>query len=149
MKAVMLLMTLAVLSLGILAFTRSVAIFLAVGLLIGFSNAGIRVLRVAYLFDHIPNNIIGRTNSVFSMANTLMRVGFILLFSSAFFSRGSNITWAYGIMAGFVALALFALLLQHYKPSSESSGKEPGISEEDRMRPLPKLSRKPSSRASG
>ena len=148
-KAVMLLMALAVFSLGVLAFTRSVIIFLGVGLLIGFSNSGIRVLRVAYLFDHIPNNIIGRTNSVFSMANTLMRVGFILLFSNAFFSQGSNISWAYAIMALFVLMALLALLLQHYKPYFDKSGIEREDSAEERMRPLPKLSRKPSSRASG
>lgn len=59
-KAVMLLMALAIVSMGILAISHSVVIFLGVGLLIGFSNAGIRVLRVAYLFDHIPNNIIHR-----------------------------------------------------------------------------------------
>ena len=148
-KAVMLLMALAVFSLGVLAFTRSVALFLGVGLLIGFSNAGVRVLRVAYLFDHIPNNIIGRTNSVFSMANILMRVLFILLFSNAFFSQGSNITWAYSIMASFVLMALFTLLLHHYKPFSGKRTDEPAASGEDTMRPLPKLSRNPSSKASG
>ncbi|MBW3544696.1 MAG: hypothetical protein KY428_03695, partial [Bacteroidetes bacterium] len=57
---------------------------------------------------------------VFSMANILMRVSFILLFSNAFFSRGSNIIWAYGIMALFVLLALVTLLLQYYHPFSGS-----------------------------
>lgn len=117
-RSVLLLMGLGALSLALLAVTQSVLIFLLMGLFIGFSNSGIRILRVAYLFDHIPNNIIGRVNSVFSMANILMRVSFILLFSNAFFSRGSNITWAYGLMAGFVLLALVTLLLQYYHPFS-------------------------------
>ena len=149
-KAVMLLMALCMVSLGVLAISHSVLLFLGVGLLIGFSNAGIRILRVAYLFDHIPNNIIGRANSVFSMANILMRVCFILLFSSAFFSEGSNITWAYGIMALFVLLALITLFMQHYHPLSGRE-KEDGSasSASERMRPLPKLSRNPSSSASG
>lgn len=149
-KAVMLLMALCIASLGVLAVSNSVLLFLGVGLLIGFSNAGIRVLRVAYLFEHIPNNIIGRTNSVFSMANILMRVGFILLFSNAFFSQGSNITWAYGVMALFVLLALITLLLQHYHPFFNKGKEDYSPSpESERMRPLPKLSRNPSSSASG
>ena len=148
-NAVMMLMGLGVVALGSLAFTRSVAIFLIMGLFIGFSNAGIRILRVAYLFDHIPNNIIGRTNSVFSMANILMRVSFILLFSNAFFSQGANIAWAYGIMALFVLLALVALFLQDYKPSSDKRTGNSASSAAERIRPLPKLTRNPNSKASG
>lgn len=148
-KAVILLMMLAVFSLGVLAFTQSVVIFLGVGLLIGFSNSGIRILRVAYLFENIPNNIIGRTNSVFSMANILMRVGFILLFSNAYFSQGSNIAWAYGIMALFVLIALVLLALQYLKPFLDKDGGSSASSAAVRTRPFPKLKRKPSSRASG
>jgi DHA3 family macrolide efflux protein-like MFS transporter len=148
-KAVMLLMLLAIVSMGVLAVTRSVVIFLGVGLLIGFSNAGIRVLRVAYLFEHIPNNIIGRTNSVFSMANILMRVGFILLFSHAFFNQGANIAWAYSIMALFILIALVLLALQYFKPSLDKTGGISASSAAERTRPLPKLNRNPSSRASG
>ena len=29
------------------------------------SNAGVRILRTTYIFHHVPNNLIGRTNSVF------------------------------------------------------------------------------------
>ena len=147
--SVLMLMGLGVLSLGVLSITRSVAIFLIAGLFIGFSNAGVRVLRVAYLFEHIPNNIIGRVNSVFSMANILMRVGFILLFSNAFFGQGSNITWAYGIMALFVLLALITLLLQYYNPFSANRAGKAASSASERTRPLPKLRRNPNSKASG
>ncbi len=147
--SVLLLMALGALSLGLLSVTRSVAVFLVAGLFIGFSNSGIRILRVAYLFEHIPNNIIGRVNSVFSMANILMRVSFILLFSNAFFNRGSNITWAYGIMATFILLALITLLLHHYKPFPAKRRGKAAASALEVEPPLPTMSRNPNSRASG
>jgi MFS transporter, DHA3 family, macrolide efflux protein len=120
-QAILLLMGLAVVSLGVLSITQSVAVFLGAGLFIGFSNSGIRILRVAYLFEHVPNNIIGRTNSVFSVANIMLRVSFILLFSNAFFGRGSNIALAYGIMALFVLLALLILAWVHFTARSHGN----------------------------
>lgn len=110
-RAIIWLMILAAFALFLSAATRSVPVFLAVGLMIGFSNSGIRVLRLSYLFDHIPNAIIGRANSVFSMLNILMRVLFILLFSHAFFHQDSNITWAYAIMGVFTLASTMVLLL--------------------------------------
>ncbi|EMR04699.1 enterobactin exporter EntS [Cesiribacter andamanensis AMV16] len=148
-QGIMLLMGLAVFSLGILAVTQSVIIFLGAGLLIGFSNSGVRILRVAYLFEHVPNNIIGRTNSVFSVANILCRVSFILLFSNAYFNRDSNSAYAYAIMALFVLLALLGLLFTHYGPSSHKREERLSSSAAGRMRPRPTFRRRPSSRASG
>jgi MFS family permease len=111
-RSVMVLMVVAIVALSLAATTRSVTIFLLVGFLIGFSNAGIRVLRLSFLFDHIPNGIIGRANSVFSILNVFMRICFISLFSLAYFGRDGNIVWAFAIMAGFVATSLLALALQ-------------------------------------
>jgi MFS transporter, DHA3 family, macrolide efflux protein len=95
------------------AFTKSVGIFFVFSFLVGITNAGARVLRTTYLFNHISNDVIGRTNSVFNVINILLRSLFLLLFSLAWFSTGSNITWTYFICGTFVLIAA-ALLMKRY-----------------------------------
>ena len=114
-RSVRLLMVVAITALLIAASTQSVILFLLVGYLIGFSNAGIRVLRLSYLFDRIPNGIIGRANSVFSIINVFMRICFISLFSLSFFGRDANVIWGFAIMAAFVGLSLAVLAWQSYQ----------------------------------
>ena len=70
--------------------------------LLGITNAGVRILRVTYLFKNIPNNIIGRATSVFSSINVIVRMSLIGLFSSPFFFEDDNIRWGYFI--GFLLL---------------------------------------------
>lgn len=86
-------------------FTRFIPIYFLVGFVIGFTNAGTRVLRISYLFSQIPNHIIGRVNSVFSVMNILMRTFFVMIFALAFFSEGINIIYAYAILASFTLLS--------------------------------------------
>lgn len=81
-------------------------------LLLGFSNAGIRVLRLTYFFQHIPNEIMGRVNSIFNMSNVLMRTLFIFLFSLPFFTDSSDIVWAFFILSVFLAISAFVLFRQ-------------------------------------
>lgn len=96
---ILLLLTTAVLLLSV--FTRSVTVYLGVGLLIGFANAGTRVLRLSFLFRHIPNQVIGRVNSIFSIINVMNRAFFILILSISYFGVGSHILWGYALMAVF------------------------------------------------
>lgn len=81
-------------------------------LLLGFSNAGIRVLRLTYFFQHIPNEIMGRVNSIFNMSNVLVRALFIFLFSLAFFTDSHQIVWAFFILSVFLALSAAVLYQQ-------------------------------------
>ncbi len=91
--------------------TQNVWIYLLICILIGFSNAGTRIMRVTFIFGNVPNELVGRVNSVFSMGNIIMRVGFLALFSQAFFNQGSNVVVAYGIMSAFLGVAGLVLLL--------------------------------------
>jgi len=113
-SSVIVLLLLATAALGLSALTNSVGAFLIVGLMIGFANAGTRVLRLSYLFKHIPNSVIGRVNSIFSIINVAMRVFFLAIFSAQFFGQGSNIVFAYGIMATFTAISA-AVLAMNYR----------------------------------
>jgi len=78
---------------------------------LGFCNAGIRVLRITYLLEVIPTNLIGRSNSVFMVMNNLMRMLLIGIFSLAFFNIGNNIIYAFLIMGLILVLALFITIL--------------------------------------
>lgn len=89
--------------------------FYVFSVLIGIANAGTRVLRVTYLLNHIPNNVIGRTGSVFGMINIILRSIFILIFSLAFFSEENNVIWTYFICASFVLLSMMPIIMNHRK----------------------------------
>ena len=98
-KAIIILMMVTTIVLAICTAVRSIPFYFLVGLTIGFTNAGTRVLRVSYLFSHVPNNVIGRVNSIFSLLNIIMRGIFVMIFSIPFFGNGTNIIFAYGILA--------------------------------------------------
>ncbi len=93
------------------AFTMETTIFYGFCLVLGLTNAGTRVLRITFLFNYIPNQVIGRAGSIFNSTNILMRIAFISLFSLPFFSTGSNITWGYFILGTFVLVAIIPLVI--------------------------------------
>jgi MFS-type transporter involved in bile tolerance (Atg22 family) len=79
-------------------------------LLFGYANTGVRILRVSYLFAHVPNQMIGRLLSFFKVADTLMRSLFIALFALPWFHLGNNVRWGYLIFGIFILLCgLFIL----------------------------------------
>ena len=49
-------------------------VFFLGNFILGITNAGVRILKTTYLFNHVPNNLIGRTNSVFGFLNTIVRM---------------------------------------------------------------------------
>lgn len=112
-RAIIIMMFLTVAVLTWVAFTQDVIVFFIFSVIIGVTNAGTRVLRVTYLFNHIPNNMMGRTGSVFQAINILLRALFSWIFSLAFFTRGSNITWAYFIGGIFILLSAIPLITNY------------------------------------
>lgn len=114
-KAVIILMLLTVIGLALVAFTKSIWIFYIFSLMIGVTNAGTRVLRVTWLFSRTPNNMMGRTGSVFQVINILLRGFFIAVLSIPFFMDGSNITRAYFAGAVFVFVSVIPLLVKYRK----------------------------------
>lgn len=82
--------------------------------LIGVTNAGTRILRVTWLFEHVPNRVIGRVNSVFNAFNILSRTLLGLIFSLKFFNSGGNIRYAY-LICGVILLIASVVLLVNMK----------------------------------
>lgn len=90
--------------------TRSVLVLYIVSLILGFCNAGIRVLRLSYLFANVPNYLMGRVGSIFNLLNVFIRSIFIFVFSQAFFAYSNNMIYAYAIMAVFLLMAAFTMI---------------------------------------
>ncbi len=108
------LMSIALLAFVGLIFNSNVYLLFFFALGLGISNAGIRIMRITYLFNHIPNNIIGRTNSVFQSINILLRSILIAVFSLAFFNSNGNVIYSFLIAAIAIVISLVPLLV-HYK----------------------------------
>lgn len=113
--SIIILMVIALVSFATLAISKAIIILFVAAFFLGISNAGIRIQRITYLFNHIPNDIIGRTNSVFQSINILLRSIFIGLFSISFFATDSNIIWAISIAALAVLISLFPLIWNYRK----------------------------------
>ena len=113
-KAIIIMMVLSFSVFEVLAFSKSSFVLMFVCFVLGLTNAGTRVLRITYLFNHIPNNLIGRTGSVFQTLNVLVRFTFITLFSLTFFAKKQNITWSYFVIGLFIFISTFPLII-YYK----------------------------------
>ncbi len=89
-------------------------------LLFGYANTGVRILRVSYLFAHVPNQMIGRLLSFFKVADTLMRSLFIGLFALSWFHIGNNIRFGYLIFGIFILLCGLMILTTLKSLSTEA-----------------------------
>ena len=104
-----------------LSLSNSVLIFFIMSVVLGLCNSGIRIQRVTYLFTKVPNELYGRVNGVFNMANILCRIGFLLLFSRAFFQTLDNIVYALFILSIFVVIAVYVLIRYRSKITLDQS----------------------------
>ena len=84
-------------------------IFFLGNYVLGITNAGVRILRTTYIFNHVPNNLIGRIGSVFSSLNILIRILLISIFALPFFNFEDNIRWGY--MVGVIMMIISAIIL--------------------------------------
>lgn len=110
-KTIILLMLMAGLSFVVIAFTNSIIGFYLFSVLIGFANSGTRITRVTFLFSNIPNNIIGRANSIFYIYNIASRGVLLTVFAMPFFSASNNIIYSYIICGGFILVSIIPLFI--------------------------------------
>tara|TARA_B100001758_G_scaffold217676_1_gene204628 strand:- start:1886 stop:3187 length:1302 start_codon:yes stop_codon:yes gene_type:complete len=86
-------------------------IFFLGNFVLGITNAGVRILRTTYIFNHVPNNLIGRAGSVFSTLNILCRMLLIGIFTLPFFHVSNNIRFGYLVGVIMMLLAIIPLIL--------------------------------------
>ena len=86
---------------------QTLKIFFIATLIIGIANASVRITRMSYFFDHIPNNLIGRCNTIFNSINTIIRNILIFIFSLKWFSQEDHVILGYII--GIFVLIIFSI----------------------------------------
>jgi hypothetical protein len=101
-------------------FNYNLAVFFFFFGLLGMSNAGIRILRMTWIFEHVPNDVIGRTGSVFNSFNVATRIALLSLFSLPLFVS-EGIIYAFAIQAGLILIAIVCMLLYFKRISSYSA----------------------------
>lgn len=74
---------------------------------IGLCNAGTRIMRITYIFEKIPNQMIGRSSAVFRIGAALIRLTFIALFTLPLFTANLKLPF----YVYFIYLIITALLL--------------------------------------
>jgi len=95
-------------------------IFFIGNFIIGITNAGVRILRTTYLFNNVPNNLIGRVNSVFNSLNIIIRLLLIGILSLPFFDLQDNIRYAY-LVGAFLLIISLVILLFYYRKIIKNS----------------------------
>jgi MFS family permease len=98
-----------------IAMDNSIWIFFAVNFLIGITNAGVRILRTTYIFNNIPNNLIGRSSSVFNTLNIIIRMFLISIFTLAFFQISDNIRFGYLVGSVMMLVSIIPLMIWYKK----------------------------------
>ncbi len=93
-----------------LAISKSLFVFYLLSLVLGISNAGTRILRVNYLFHHVPNQVYGRAGSIFFLTNVSFRILFLGLFYLSFFHEKNNVIYTFAILGVFLLANAFVLL---------------------------------------
>ena len=101
-----------------MTFYNSLKLFFIATLILGVTNAGVRILRTTYLFNVVPNNLIGRVNSVFGSLNIVIRMLMIGCLALPFFHINDNIRFAYLIGSFLLLFAIIILLIFYKKISS-------------------------------
>ena len=86
-------------------------IFFLGNFLLGITNAGVRILRTTYIFNNVPNNIIGRAGSVFNTLNIVVRMLLIGIFTISFFHIEDNIRFGYLLGTIMMVLSIIPLLI--------------------------------------
>lgn len=114
-KAIIILMFITIGEYLLLISTKAIVIFYGVSLLLGITNAGIRVIRVSYLFTVLPNQVMGRANSIFFVSNALARVLFLALFSIPFFHHSGHVIYTFAILTIFMAICASVLMFFYQK----------------------------------
>lgn len=109
-KAVLIMGFVAALFYFIGLFNTALWLFYLLGVVLGVCNAGTRIMRAAYIFKRVPNNIIGRVSGIFNLYHMTFRFAFTLLFALPFFSAESNVLWAILGLGLFVTASMLLLL---------------------------------------
>ncbi len=120
LTSVIILFIMVIIMLYFMSIYKLIWIFFIGNFIIGITNAGVRILRTTYLFNNVPNNLIGRVNSVFNSLNIIVRLFLIGILSFSFFDIQDNIRYAYLVGVFLLVISLVILLFYYSKIITKS-----------------------------
>lgn len=103
---------------SLIIFTKAVPIYLVLISLLAFGNAGTRVARNSYLMDSVPNQIIGRVDSLFRTIGLAIRV--VLLSTFTIVNAKLEIHYSFYILAGLL-ISSWIVIIFTKNPTKKSS----------------------------
>jgi MFS family permease len=111
-QMIMALLGIAVLMMAAMAVAPSTAMLLGMSVVFGLVNSGARIIRLTYILNIVPNEVIGRVNSTLSISNALARSLFILLIFPALALSGDALQsrWGIAVVALVNTLALLTMI---------------------------------------
>lgn len=106
---------------GILVYTIAISlivfvdlpVYLSLMLFLAIGNSSTRVARNSFLMDHIPNNIIGRVDSLFRTLGLLIRILLLALFTEMVSSE--LIIYCFIVLSGILLLSLVLVVISWKK----------------------------------
>jgi MFS family permease len=102
----------------LIAWFPIVGLFLLIQICLGWGNAGARVARNTIMMETVPNQLIGRVNSLFSAIGMFIRVCLLGLFSKTVAYTGTSISLS---ITGSLLLAAFIGIILSRKIFVEQS----------------------------
>ncbi|MET0960214.1 MAG: MFS transporter [Psychrobacillus psychrotolerans] len=88
-------------------------VYLSLMLFLAIGNSSTRVARNSYLMDHIPNNIIGRVDSLFRTLGLLIRILLLALFTEMV--SADLIIYCFIVLSGILLLSLILVVISWKK----------------------------------
>jgi len=109
LQLILIYMGMTVLLLLALVLFPCITTFMITAAFYGLTNAGIRIARVTWMFERVPNRMLGRSGSVFNNFNVLFRLFFIFMAGTSFMDQ--EISYAILLLAASVLLAMVPLIV--------------------------------------
>lgn len=110
--------------LGVMVYTIAISlivfvelpVYLSLMLFLAIGNSSTRVARNSFLMDHIPNNIIGRVDSLFRTLGLLIRILLLALFTEMVSS--DLIIYCFIVLSGILSVSLILVFISWRKSSN-------------------------------
>lgn len=90
-------------------FNTNISVFIFLNFVIGACNAGIRIYRNTYFFKIVPNEVIGRVNSVTNTSSYFTRFVMGLVFAIPFFDSKKGILFSMLLLGLYILFFVFVL----------------------------------------
>ncbi|MBS4188717.1 MFS transporter [Bacillus sp. FJAT-49705] len=98
---------------AMILFVKSIPSFFILTVLLAFGNAGTRVARNSFLMEVVPNNIIGRVDSLFRAVGLGIRVVLLIAFTQ--FASSNNISMSFYLLTILITASFLIVFITERK----------------------------------